>query len=53
MAMLNGSEILAKALKREGVEELFFLTGALNMGPLMIITISPTPSRFTSSARNS
>ena len=25
MAMLNGSEILAKALKREGVEELFFL----------------------------
>jgi len=31
MAMLNGSEILAKALKREGVEELFFLMG----GPML------------------
>lgn len=29
--MLNGSEILAKALKREGVEELFFLMG----GPML------------------
>ncbi len=31
MAQLNGSEILAKALKREGVDELFFLMG----GPMM------------------
>ena len=31
MAELNGSEILAKALKREGVEELFFLMG----GPML------------------
>ncbi|MDA1099263.1 MAG: thiamine pyrophosphate-binding protein [Proteobacteria bacterium] len=31
MATLNGSEILAKALKREGVEELFFLMG----GPML------------------
>ena len=31
MAQLNGSEILAKALKREGVDELFFLMG----GPML------------------
>ena len=31
MAKLNGSEILAKALKREGVDELFFLMG----GPML------------------
>ena len=31
MAELNGSEILAKALKREGVDELFFLMG----GPML------------------
>jgi thiamine pyrophosphate-dependent acetolactate synthase large subunit-like protein len=31
MAALNGSEILAKALKREGVDELFFLMG----GPML------------------
>ncbi len=31
MAQLNGSEILAKALKREGVGELFFLMG----GPML------------------
>ena len=31
MAQLNGSEILAKALKREGVHELFFLMG----GPML------------------
>ena len=31
MAQLNGSEILAKALKREGVDEMFFLMG----GPML------------------
>ncbi|MFP6705961.1 MAG: thiamine pyrophosphate-binding protein [Alphaproteobacteria bacterium] len=31
MAQLNGSEILAKALKREGVDEIFFLMG----GPML------------------
>jgi thiamine pyrophosphate-dependent acetolactate synthase large subunit-like protein len=31
MAQLNGSEILAKALKREGVEDVFFLMG----GPML------------------
>ncbi len=31
MGQLNGSEILAKALKREGVDELFFLMG----GPML------------------
>ena len=35
LAQLTGSEILAKALKNEGVEDLFFLMG----GPMLLAEV--------------
>jgi thiamine pyrophosphate-dependent acetolactate synthase large subunit-like protein len=32
MALLTGSEVLAKCLKKEGVEDLFFIMG----GPMLL-----------------
>ena len=47
MAELTGSEILAKALRREGVDDLFFLMG----GPMLMAEHLLVPVQASSSLR--